>query len=113
MPRDDPARGGGSSTPQFSSSPSVHPSSQWKGCTKCHKPPPSSGAKLHVCAGCQMASYCNVECQRADWASHKLDCQALGDTRERSNVAQAVAKANGGRDLHSSTFQLNLSRFCH
>jgi len=26
-------------------------------------------------ARCQSASYCNVECQRTDWPSHKLDCK--------------------------------------
>ena len=62
-------------------------SSRIQSCTKCQAPP-STGAKLLVCAGCQCAAYCNAACQRADWASHKIDCKALGEMRQGSNVAR-------------------------
>jgi len=33
------------------------------------------GEKLQMCSRCKTARYCNVECQRADWARHKdPDC---------------------------------------
>lgn len=98
MPRDDPPRrasesqGGSSNAPRDSgvSSGSVVSSS----CTRCHTPP-SEGSKLHVCAGCQTAAYCGVECQRAHWPSHKLDCKALGKMHERSVESRATQKAKG------------------
>jgi hypothetical protein len=42
-----------------------------------------------------MTAYCNIGCQRADWALHKLDCKVYGKLRENSNAAQAERKAEG------------------
>lgn len=36
--------------------------------------------KLKNCAGCNMVSYCSVECQRADWLEHKQVCKIPVDT---------------------------------
>ncbi|KAB5517133.1 hypothetical protein PHYPO_G00185910 [Pangasianodon hypophthalmus] len=32
---------------------------------------------LSKCGKCKKAFYCNVECQRGDWAMHKLECSAM------------------------------------
>jgi hypothetical protein len=37
-------------------------------CATCSKP-----AK-NVCGGCKSIRYCSVECQRADWTRHKVEC---------------------------------------
>lgn len=38
----------------------------------------SSCKKLLVCAGCQIVSYCNKDCQKEDWNQHKKICKAIG-----------------------------------
>jgi len=92
MPRDSPPprapHGAGSSAPPDSVA--------WHNvvCTKCNKPP-AAGTKLQKCASCLTAAYCGADCQRADWASHKLDCKALGKEHERSVAAQAAEDAIG------------------
>lgn len=42
-------------------------------CAKCGKPEPPN-EPLRRCAKCRAAPYCSVECQKADWPSHKLLC---------------------------------------
>jgi len=92
MPRDGPphraSHGAGSITPPDNVA--------WHNvvCTKCNKPP-AAGTKLNKCASCLTAAYCGADCQRADWASHKLDCKALGKEHERSVAAQAAEDAIG------------------
>ncbi|CAI5530365.1 unnamed protein product [Closterium sp. Naga37s-1] len=36
------------------------------------------GVQLKACARCGKAAYCNRECQKAHWPSHKLTCQPKG-----------------------------------
>mmetsp|Transcript_1220 Transcript_1220/g.2821 ORF Transcript_1220/g.2821 Transcript_1220/m.2821 type:complete len:317 (-) Transcript_1220:65-1015(-) len=65
----------------------------WNGvhvCKKCRQPP-AEGEKLRYCKGCKMA-YCGVDCQRADWETHKLDCEAI---RENKREGEVYNKANG------------------
>jgi hypothetical protein len=38
----------------------------WKRCAACKK----TYENLKVCARCHSASYCNADCQRADWTKH-------------------------------------------
>jgi hypothetical protein len=60
-------------------------------CQKCRNPP-SDGGKLRYCKGCKMA-YCGIDCQRADWDSHKLDCKQIGESWREGELRH---KANGG-----------------
>ena len=41
-------------------------------CQKCEGP---GKPKLLVCARCKDVSYCSVDCQKADWKSHKGTCR--------------------------------------
>lgn len=38
-------------------------------CEVCGKVTP-----VKKCARCKSAQYCSVECQKADWSCHKVDC---------------------------------------
>jgi hypothetical protein len=105
MPRDDPAAAApsdsGSSPPPFKS-----------GCSKCRKAP-AAGTKMHVCSRCKHVHYCNVECQRADWASHKLDCKEMVKSHERSAVALASDKAVGSRRKRNQTLLWEWYETCY
>ncbi|XP_038063936.1 histone-lysine N-methyltransferase SMYD3-like isoform X2 [Patiria miniata] len=39
---------------------------------------------LHKCSACKFAYYCNKDCQRAAWTSHKLECEGI--TRVSPNI---------------------------
>lgn len=43
------------------------------GCEMCGKDTP-----IKKCARCRSVQYCSVDCQKADWKSHKEDCQQTG-----------------------------------
>jgi len=66
------------------------------------KPPAAGRSKFRECAGCLATLYCNAECQRADWAVHKLDCKALGEMYNRSAAVEAD-RAEGQRKPRQET----------
>ena len=41
-------------------------------CTSCAK---ISKVPLKRCSSCKMARYCNEDCQKTDWATHKKNVQ--------------------------------------
>lgn len=43
-------------------------------CKACHTASPK-----FLCTGCRQVSYCNAECQRADWRAHKRNCKRPPD----------------------------------
>ncbi|XP_057679592.1 N-lysine methyltransferase SMYD2-B-like [Corythoichthys intestinalis] len=50
---------------------------------------------LARCGKCKKAFYCNVKCQKGDWAAHKLECSAILAFREKwcpSETARLVAR---------------------
>ncbi|KAF4092086.1 hypothetical protein AMELA_G00016910 [Ameiurus melas] len=50
---------------------------------------------LSKCGKCKKAFYCNVECQRDDWAMHKLECSAMcsfGESWCPSETVRLVAR---------------------
>ena len=52
----------------------IKPSNMRHACEYCLAVAPD-GEKLQACGRCKTVRYCNAECQRADWARHKLpDC---------------------------------------
>lgn len=45
-------------------------------CEHCRSMPGFGPApKLKRCSGCKRAWYCSVNCQRADWKNHKINCE--------------------------------------
>ena len=46
-------------------------SPDWKKCKHCK----IEKLKMQKCSVCKSARYCSVECQRADWPSHKKCCK--------------------------------------
>ena len=42
-------------------------------CLKCNL----AADNLKLCGRCKAASYCSIDCQRADWSSHKLSCSKV------------------------------------
>ncbi|KAI9016655.1 hypothetical protein DFJ74DRAFT_677917 [Hyaloraphidium curvatum] len=50
--------------------------SYYASCAHCGKEAPPPPDKLARCSNCKRAAYCDSECQRAAWPSHKRDCVA-------------------------------------
>ncbi|KAJ6589782.1 hypothetical protein B0H10DRAFT_2093136 [Mycena sp. CBHHK59/15] len=53
-------------------------------CRKCYK---EEGVELSRCGGCRRISYCETECQNADWKRHKPMCKALTSLEKNSAAA--------------------------
>lgn len=54
-------------------------------CRKCGS---SGHERLRTCSSCKKIYYCSRECQRSDWARHKVECNALkvaGNTTNQSS----------------------------
>ncbi|KAF8904896.1 hypothetical protein CPB85DRAFT_957713 [Mucidula mucida] len=78
---------------------------------KCAKCLPD-GAKLQTCSRCQLARYCNAECQRANWSLHKTRCatsqknltiaRALDVGKRHEDFVQWVKRSRRLRYLASS-----------
>jgi hypothetical protein len=74
-------------------------------CAGC-KAAPSATVKLQRCTRCMSVEYCSKECQRAQWRSHKPNCQARsldlppGVSRTLPSKQSLKAGLNGGfRDV--------------
>ncbi|KAJ7500245.1 hypothetical protein B0H11DRAFT_1996746 [Mycena galericulata] len=49
------------------------------------------GASMRRCSQCQTVHYCSTECQRADWAKHKVWCKA---EVQRAKIEQSFIDKN-------------------
>jgi hypothetical protein len=86
-------------------------------CNNCNKT--GEGANpLKKCAGCNdLAWYCSVECQKADWDSHKVDCLKSGCSQLfeaiQNDDAQEVKRwAKNSRTLNGRIdYQENLRKW--
>ena len=52
----------------------------------------ATSAKLLRCSGCQGAWYCNAECQKGHWKSHRAECKRLKEAKVRSNTEAGAAE---------------------
>jgi hypothetical protein len=48
-----------------------------------------------------MAEYCGVECQRADWDLHKLDCKKMAEDRREYILFDRV-HGGGGKAMRAA-----------
>uniref|UniRef100_A0AAX7UNU8 [histone H3]-lysine(4) N-trimethyltransferase n=1 Tax=Astatotilapia calliptera TaxID=8154 RepID=A0AAX7UNU8_ASTCA len=56
---------------------------------------------LWQCGKCKKAFYCNVKCQKGDWAMHKLECSAMvafGENWCPSEISRLVARILAKKD---------------
>ncbi len=44
--------------------------------------------KAKYCSRCRCVTYCSIECQRADWARHKANCDGLAAIKAKFEVNQ-------------------------
>lgn len=51
-------------------------------------------AQLMFCSACRGVKYCSVECQRADWKSHKPLCRQLSAERTSQGVSTSQLRAD-------------------
>ena len=69
----------------------VKPENMEHACQRCHK----SGEKLMFCGKCKNARYCDRECQRIDWKSHKENCELCGLSRDTTKNPLYLAISEG------------------
>lgn len=56
--------------------------------------------KLDACGRCHLGRYCNTDCQRGNWALHKVGCQAserVITAPEVDKMVQSVCKVQAGK----------------
>lgn len=71
-------------------------------CATCHKTSTETGP-LKRCGRCKTAAYCSVECQKADWKTHKPNCAGTAQTTGSSNAGNSGSnsrRAQGPLDVH-------------
>ena len=54
-------------------------------CSRCST---KAAKSLSLCSACRLAAYCSVECQRADWKTHKALCAVGRDALDALRAAQ-------------------------
>ncbi|PNW79834.1 hypothetical protein CHLRE_08g368550v5 [Chlamydomonas reinhardtii] len=83
-------RGGGSATgaggaAAFAAA-TAAPAAEKRACAVCSAEQQADGKSLMLCAACKGVRYCGIDCQKADWPSHKAACKEL---RKRGAAQQA------------------------
>ena len=73
----------------------VKPENMEHACKRCHK----GGENLLFCGKCRHSRYCDSECQRIDWETHKKECKLFGLSRDTSKnpLIIAIAREDLGR----------------
>ena len=56
--------------------------------------------KLKTCSRCGVATYCNTECQRAHYNTHKSKCKEWRETAMEKGVLEGVQKVEEARERH-------------
>jgi hypothetical protein len=99
-----------SSPPEASSSSSATAAPPTPTCVYCAKSPDS----LKQCLKCHSVSYCNKDCQKADFKVHKKICAGLAQeytkVHEPKMASRSTASTKGARDRGLQKWQV--SCFC-
>lgn len=60
-------------------------------------------SELSACAGCNVMTYCSVDCQRNDWPRHSKECQKLNlERQQREWKAQEKAQDDESEEYSGS-----------
>lgn len=82
-------------------------------CAWCDKVAPAD--KLQQCSACKQVKYCDSQCQRAHWKSHKAICRVACNHGDKCNCTRAVktrAEGEAGKvTLQDKARRLLFSRF--
>ena len=74
---------------------SVKPENMVRACDCCRH---AGAATMQYCGRCKNAAYCNAECQRSDWARHKVYCSTMNSQRQLVKNPLLVAAGRGRLD---------------
>ena len=55
-------------------------------CANCGKNDTDTGQNLKTCNGCKFVKYCNADCQKAHWQSHKKECKTRQELANNAEV---------------------------
>lgn len=83
-------------------------------CNGCHKTELKTELKLHKCSGCKIAKYCSKECQRDNWAEHKIECKKRqGEIKRFSMRRVEISKDLSFEEFVANTYRTRLYGDCH
>jgi hypothetical protein len=96
------------------------PENMLRACDCCHL---AGAATMQYCGRCKNAAYCNAECQRSDWKSHKVDCSRMNTERQLfksplhfaagvGNLAEVQNLVRGGADVNKTTKEDGFTPVC-
>lgn len=81
-------------------------------CAQCGKSPES----LKQCLKCHSVSYCNKDCQKANFKVHKKVCASLAQeytkAHEPKMASRSTASTKGARDRGLQKWQVSLKHMC-
>jgi hypothetical protein len=60
-------------------------------------------SQLSACAGCNVMTYCSVDCQRSDWPRHSKECQKLNLERQQREWAAQENAEDDESDYYSGS----------
>ena len=55
-------------------------------CANCGKTDADAEQTLKTCNGCKFVKYCNTDCQKAHWQSHKKECKTRQELANNAGV---------------------------
>lgn len=82
-------------------------------CFNCKKLQTEFPKLLMRCAKCRTALYCSLECQKADWKSHKPTCHLAGSAPPPNPPQGPTARHNPGFQAMNDMFGLSNDDFLH
>ncbi|KAI8939989.1 hypothetical protein NX059_003712 [Plenodomus lindquistii] len=65
-------------------------------CAKCNETAAAKNvAALKVCVRCKTARYCDRDCQKADWKTHKKECSKLANQTSKPGTENFAPRLKG------------------
>ncbi|OBT78767.1 hypothetical protein VF21_02521 [Pseudogymnoascus sp. 05NY08] len=82
-------------------------------CSNCNKLQTELPEALKRCSKCQTALYCSLDCQKANWKSHKLTCHLPGSAPPPNPTQRSGGPHNPGFEAMNHAFGLTNDDFLH